>query len=379
MGIRFEKGRKKVSENKSTFEKLDEQKSILGREYSPLSAIEALQKLLDEEASETIDNVKAVGDFEAQRIESEITEAEKEKTQISGELSSEIAKLNTGLEKLKAADGIAFGKKAVEKSSQDYKKQIDKFKALKEELLGAANEGTPGAVEHVISTNMDIIESLYEPLENSGEVNTLLDVSGKSNAVTEFVKQTEHRPLVSSHEDAVNAVVEDVRLGSGQELTREQAETLLSGIRVFSGEEYSLIRKAYNNPNAPQSDIASLNALDTYIRSAPKWDGEIYRGINVSRNTANAILSQQTVDMQGPSSWSSELNVAERFSVMGNKSIHMVFVLPENRSGASITHLATYNGAESEVTAPSGIQYTIDRYEKARVDNRDYIYVYVHE
>lgn len=83
--------------------------------------------------------------------------------------------------------------------------------------------------------------------------------------------------------------------------------------------------------------------------------------------------------MLGPSSWSSELNVAERFSIMGSEPVHMIFVLPENKSGASITHLATYNGAESEVTAPSGVLYSIDRYEKARTDNRDYIYVYVHE
>ena len=59
--------------------------------------------------------------------------------------------------------------------------------------------------------------------------------------------------------------------------------------------------------------------------------------------------------------------------------MRMVFILPENRSGTSITHIASFDGAESEITAPSGIEYKIERYEKIKKDERDFIYVYLHE
>lgn len=379
MGVRYEKGRKNVSENKKTFETLNEQKSILEQEYAPFQSIEALQQQLDNDVFDAVEDVKQVGQVEGQKIEQELGEAEKEKEQISNELSGEIAKLNSGLEKLKGANGVQFGSSAIEKASIDYKKQIEKFKALKEELLGAASEGGSAAVEGVISANQDTIASLYEPLDQASIEGTTLDASPAPVSGTSHATQAEHRPLLSSHEAAVSAVIEDVRNGSGREISPERAEALFAGIHDFSGEEYSIIREAYNNPHATQSDIDSLNAVDEYIRSAPKWEGEVYRGINVSRRTANEILSADTVDMRGPSSWSSEMNVAERFSIMGDEPVNMVFILPENHSGASITHLATFNGAESEVTAPSGVQYTIDRYENVRVDNRDYIYVYVHE
>ena len=250
---------------------------------------------------------------------------------------------------------------------------------MKSELLNVASSGDSAALERIILNNSELIETLSN--ESANEYGTTEHVAPAKleQTYSEPVKQTEHRPIISSHEEAINAVIEDVRLGSGKDISQEQAEKLLSGVRTFSGEEYTLVRKAYNNPNAPQSDSDALNAIDTYINSAPKWDGEVFRGINVSRRTANRILSEQTVDMLGPSSWSSELNVAERFSIMGSEPIHMIFVLPQNKSGASITHLATYNGAESEVTAPSGVLYSIDRYETIRTGNRDYIYVYVHE
>ena len=379
MGQRYEKSKKNVSENKKTLERLHSDKDTLQNEYAPLSLLDSIQGLLDDEATDAIQVVRNVGEIESQRIESETDTAEEEKKQITGEINGEIAKLNAGLEKLRRSGNIEFGKKAVEQSSQEYKKQIDKLKALKSELLNAANSDNSATLERIVLNNSELIETLSNESADEYGTNKHAAPAKLEHAYSEPVKQTEHRPIISSHEEAINAVIEDVRLGSGKDISQEQAERLLSGVRTFSGEEYTLVRKAYNNPNAPQSDSDALNAIDTYINSAPKWDGEVFRGINVSCSTANRILSNQTVDMLGPSSWSSELNVAERFSIMGNEPIHMIFVLPQNKSGASITHLATYNGAESEVTAPSGVLYSIDRYETIRTGNRDYIYIYVHE
>ncbi|MCM1060061.1 MAG: toxin glutamine deamidase domain-containing protein [Eubacterium sp.] len=140
MGQRYEKSKKNVSDNKQTLERLRTDKDTLQSEYAPLSILDSIQGLLDDEASDAIHEVRTVGEYESQRLKSETYTAEEEKKQITGEINQEIAKLNAGLEKLRRAGGLEFGKKAVEQSSLEYKKQIDKFKALIGEL-GESNGG----------------------------------------------------------------------------------------------------------------------------------------------------------------------------------------------------------------------------------------------
>lgn len=141
MGQRYEKSKKNVSENKKTLERLHSDKDTLQNEYAPLSLLDSIQGLLDDEAKDAIQGVRAVGELESQRIESETDTAEEEKRQITGEINSEIAKLNAGLEKLRRSGNIEFGKRVVEQSSQEYKKQIDKFKSLIGELREHTSDG----------------------------------------------------------------------------------------------------------------------------------------------------------------------------------------------------------------------------------------------
>ena len=140
---------------------------------------------------------------------------------------------------------------------------------------------------------------------------------------------------------------------------------MYESVRSYSEAGYSDIRGAYGNPNADPRDKAALIALDNYVRGAPKWEGTVFRGINVSHRTAKQVLSGKTIDMLGPSSWSSDKSIAERFS-NGKESVSMIFVLAENKSGASITHLGYYDGAESEVLAPSGVQYNVLNVDRVR-------------
>lgn len=141
MGQRYEKSKKNVTENRQTLDGLKEDKETLQKEYAPLSAFEGLQGLLDDEATGAIRHVSDVGVLEANRIENETDEAEQEKRQITEEINAEIDKLNSGLDKLKRAGGLEFGRKAVEQGSVDYKKQIDKFRVLLGEL---GEEAKPG-------------------------------------------------------------------------------------------------------------------------------------------------------------------------------------------------------------------------------------------
>ena len=116
MGQRYEKSKKNVSENKKTLERLHSDKDTLQNEYAPLSLLDSIQGLLEDEAADAIQVVRNVGEIESQRIESETNTAEEAKKQITGEINGEIAKLNAGLEKLRKSGNIEFGKRAVEQS-----------------------------------------------------------------------------------------------------------------------------------------------------------------------------------------------------------------------------------------------------------------------
>ena len=191
-------------------------------------------------------------------------------------------------------------------------------------------------------------------------------------------KQKEHRALIGNREDQISSIILDVKQGSNKSISRKEAEAMLDSIQDYSGSYYSEIRDAYNNPDASPRLVQAMNNVDSYIRGAVKWEGTTYRGINVSRETANKILSDPTIDMLGPASWSSSENIAQRFSI-GAESVRMVFVLGENKSGASITHIATYNGSEKEVLSPSGVQYIADSVQERNIDGQSYVYVNVHE
>lgn len=186
--------------------------------------------------------------------------------------------------------------------------------------------------------------------------------------------QTEHKPYISNREDKIKAIQEDVKMGSGKTISESQASEMLNGVTEFTGCRSTPIRIAYNNPNADAHDAASLRALDDYINSAPKWKGQLYRGISVSNEQAESILSGDFVDMLGPSSWSSERTIAEQFS-NGYKDVRIVFILDDNKSGASIAHIGALDGIESEVTAPSGVKYGIDKISR----ESGIIYIDVHE
>lgn len=191
-------------------------------------------------------------------------------------------------------------------------------------------------------------------------------------------KQTEHRSLLSGRENQLAGIMEDIQRGSGRQITLQQAEKILDSIHNYSGDGYGQIRYAYQNPNTSPDLVSQLQAVDAYIHNAPKWEGLVFRGINVSESTARSILNGENVDMLGPSSWSSNESVAQRFS-LGDETVNMVFVLRDNVSGASITHIATYNGGESEVLAPSGVRYGIEQTREVFCGNQRYIYVDVHE
>lgn len=380
MGQRLEQNRARVTENRNETKRIKGEQTTLTNEYGPLQKIDAFLNSLDDEIIGSVEKVQEVGVSEQSRINEEKEQISNEVDEIVSGLDAEIGKLDVGMKKLDQLDAFGFGQQGVEKGKSDYQKQLEQYKKLKEELLAVVETGGLNASNHVFSENSGMMERLNDDPNKTRDELGLGTEGYKSTHI-----QREHKQLVSSYSEAINAVINDVMQGSGEIITVEQAEKYYNSVQIFSGQDmtgddndYRCIRGAYKNPNASPEDIQRMNYLDEYIKRAPKWEGEVYRGINIDKKTANDILNRETVDMLGPASWSSEFDTAERFS-RGSKPVRMVFILPENRSGTSITHIASFDGAESEITAPSGIEYKIERYEKIKKDERDFIYVYLHE
>lgn len=205
--------------------------------------------------------------------------------------------------------------------------------------------------------------------------------SGESSFAKDKVPhQTKHKDLLLG-DAAVAAIASDIANGSGKAISTEHAREIYESVQNFTGERYPAIRGSYNNPKADPRDIRDRENFDEYINNSPKWKGQVFRGINVSKKVLNNILSGGPIDMLGTASWSSEEDVANRFAEMytKKKGENVVFVLPENKSGVSVTHISSYNGAEGEVTAPSGVKYGLDFVEEVKKGSDEFVYVYVHE
>ncbi len=103
-------------------------------EYAPLSDLLSMQGLFDDEAVEAIQHVSDVGDEESLKLDEKTDKTEEERKQITEDINKEIDKLSSGLETLKKASNLEFGRSAAELATTEYKKQIQKFKDLIGEL-----------------------------------------------------------------------------------------------------------------------------------------------------------------------------------------------------------------------------------------------------
>lgn len=264
----------------------------------------------------------------------------------------------------------------------------------KNDTLGPHKESLIKAIKDIYTSLKDALEPINSLSENIKEIAKAyqeiidndkfggLSENGVTSAVTKTStngsQQSSHKGYIVDYQQQVSAVQEDIMTGSGKSISESDAKRMLAGVQSFTGTGSTRIRGAYNNPNADKRDAEAMKAIDDYITSAPKWKGRVFRGINVSTEIAEKILSGDSVDMLGPSSWSSDKSVAESFSD-GYKDVSIVFELDENKSGASITHIGSWDGMEAEVTAPSGVQYHIDGVKKKIRNGIETIYVKVHE
>lgn len=172
----------------------------------------------------------------------------------------------------------------------------------------------------------------------------------------------------SSHSQRVKWVREVM-----PDATDEEVGAIVDNIRSWSGSGYGFIREAQANAidgkTYDEYQFAKGETLENYIKAAPKFKGQIYRGITVDDDTytdmMNKLSNGGTIDMRGAASWSTSLSIARSFSSYGGYEDHaVVFVLNGNtKAGTTIQHLSNYGKTEEEVLVSSKTRYSATKIE----------------
>lgn len=129
------------------------------------------------------------------------------------------------------------------------------------------------------------------------------------------------------------------------------------------------ISKEYNGKMSQEKAEKASNDLDDYIYQAPKYDGEVYRGMTLSNenfdNMIKNLKSGKTMDMQGISSWSSEREVSEDFieDNLYHDTPNAILFKLQNKSGTPIESISFVSG-EYEVLHPTTARYKLKKIEE---------------
>lgn len=158
----------------------------------------------------------------------------------------------------------------------------------------------------------------------------------------------------------------------------ERTEQVRRDVSSWVGTGYTRIRA--------EEDAYAQTAerLEEFISASPKYEGTVYRGIGVERETADEILATLrgggSIDNHGIASWATESDWATTFAEMGGEDksdpVSIVLQLDENRSGTSIKHIADIDN--DEVIAPKGVRYELSGSIETVVDPYEGEYVLVH-
>jgi SPP1 gp7 family putative phage head morphogenesis protein len=158
----------------------------------------------------------------------------------------------------------------------------------------------------------------------------------------------------------------------------ERAEQVRMDVSSWVGQGYKKIR-------LEEGEYAlTADRLDEFIKVSPKYEGAVWRGIGVERDVADEILNTLrgggSIDNRGIASWATELDWATEFMSMHSEELDdpvgIIFQLDENRSGASIKHIADIDN--DEVIAPRGVEYELAGEIETVVDPYDGEYLLVH-
>lgn len=106
--------------------------------------------------------------------------------------------------------------------------------------------------------------------------------------------------------------------------------------------------------------------VEEYIRNAPKWEGETFRGLGLSKDDLESVLNSGTIQNGALTSWSSSIKVAEEYARENGRipgRVKVILHCTDQKMGTPIKHLSHYT-REDEVLCSSKSEYKILRHEE---------------
>lgn len=200
-----------------------------------------------------------------------------------------------------------------------------------------------------------------------------------------LVKTTSLSSLFIQFDESANQVYDAVAKKTG--LSRDDAQRAVDNINDFTGTLYDMYRGLDRSEGTKNSKVADIYK---YIEKAPKFKGEVYRGLNFSsKENLESFLSfvgnNKGIKLDTMSSFSSSKTTAQNFASgsMGTSKnsgdYGVVLHVKANKSGVSIKKFSNIP-QENEVLAPKGANYRVVFAGKPRQEGRKtYVDIYLEE
>lgn len=146
-------------------------------------------------------------------------------------------------------------------------------------------------------------------------------------------------------------------------ITKGKAKEYISEIQTFTRNGYKEIR---DTTITNVDTVFARKAIEDYITAAPKYDGNIYRGIKFDADSGKTFIEKLAegaeLDMNGISSWTSSKEYAQKVASNHNLDYQVVFSC-KNKTGVGIEHISTMP-EEKEVLQSANSRFKITSVQK---------------
>ena len=329
-------------------------------------------------------------------------------------LAKKKAEKNKGKSKKQIADELKAAQKAAEEAKQKFLAAKDKSIQDKAKLNAETNKGKFGQID-IDKTNEKIVKITKEITDISRKAFdgtlTIADqdrvkvlraerTALEQQVADKMAKNVKDRPVkkLPKTTDDIDFQPDISEYRSYGFKSENKFDKALSDVEKWSGNDYKMIRNqqlmkadqklltAYEKSKvARYKESLDFNSkkyqsmaddIETYVKNAPKYKGEVLRGQMVdSVADAEALLKQMQKGRpsQALESWTNDSQVAREFAVGGEAAarrwkagnVALVFRM-DNRSGVPIAGVSTL-GSESEVLMPSGMKTQVKKISKKTV------------
>lgn len=298
-------------------------------------------------------------------VEKEGIEAEQRQVRVQ---NPEWEKAHEDEEKAKARYERALEKEKAE-TDPEKKKELRKQRLEKQHEYEAKQQARRGIQKNIV-VDGDMTYEQWAKARGNKAVKVVDEKPKKTNKHFEVLQTDQERTEFIKNQLGV---------------TQETAEKYYMSVAQYGGMNYTRIRRASYEGGSQFDEIVyagkhttSYNEMarniESFIERSPKWEGDLYRGINVPTDTLKAFKNGDVIDMQGVSSWTSDFSIAEAYSYKSNKAKNPRVIFHSNgtNQGTSIKHLAHYD-FEDEVLVSSKARWQIEKIEE--VEGATHIYV----